>query len=300
LAAVQSEEAETGASSDYDYLLGMGIWSLTTEKISRLRNQIAEKEGQLRELLETTPIEMWERDLDDLTAAWEKMYQDWQEGKATTAGGARKKSATLKTRKSLGKSKKNAQDDSDDEFKPTVAAHKNKPVKEPTEHRKRASKPKPPPSDSDDELSLEKTRKTSKIVDKGKGKQSPKRGFEDLEEGEEVVVVKRPKKANSEKSERKLDTFFGKTSSAAGTSKQSKVKNMQPRSPPKPKKATKAKVTVLESDDDEGDHTVEAAEPKKRSERRAAKAPAKYVEISSDGAGWDGAGDDDESFAMDD
>ena len=34
LAAVHNEEAETGASSDYDYLLSMGIWSLTTEKVS--------------------------------------------------------------------------------------------------------------------------------------------------------------------------------------------------------------------------------------------------------------------------
>jgi hypothetical protein len=32
-AAVESEEAETGASSDYDYLLGMPIWSLTEEKV---------------------------------------------------------------------------------------------------------------------------------------------------------------------------------------------------------------------------------------------------------------------------
>ena len=32
-AAVQDEEAESGASSDFDYLLGMPIWSLTIEKV---------------------------------------------------------------------------------------------------------------------------------------------------------------------------------------------------------------------------------------------------------------------------
>jgi DNA topoisomerase-2 len=32
LAAVHDEEEETGASSDFDYLLSMGIWSLTAEK----------------------------------------------------------------------------------------------------------------------------------------------------------------------------------------------------------------------------------------------------------------------------
>jgi DNA topoisomerase II len=35
-AVVQNEEAETGASSDFDYLLGMPIWSLTTEKVELL------------------------------------------------------------------------------------------------------------------------------------------------------------------------------------------------------------------------------------------------------------------------
>lgn len=29
----EEEEAATGASSDYDYLLGMAIWSLTKEKV---------------------------------------------------------------------------------------------------------------------------------------------------------------------------------------------------------------------------------------------------------------------------
>jgi len=33
-AAVQDEESETGASSDFDYLLGMAIWNLTVEKVS--------------------------------------------------------------------------------------------------------------------------------------------------------------------------------------------------------------------------------------------------------------------------
>jgi DNA topoisomerase II len=35
-AAVQDEEAETGATSDFDYLLGMPIWSLTVEKVITL------------------------------------------------------------------------------------------------------------------------------------------------------------------------------------------------------------------------------------------------------------------------
>ena len=34
---VANEEAETGASSDFDYLLGMAIWSLTKEKVRNSR-----------------------------------------------------------------------------------------------------------------------------------------------------------------------------------------------------------------------------------------------------------------------
>jgi DNA topoisomerase-2 len=33
--ADEAEEATTGGASDYDYLLGMPIWSLTKEKVSR-------------------------------------------------------------------------------------------------------------------------------------------------------------------------------------------------------------------------------------------------------------------------
>jgi DNA topoisomerase-2 len=37
----EAEEKATGASSDYDYLLGMAIWSLTREKVRILRLWLA-------------------------------------------------------------------------------------------------------------------------------------------------------------------------------------------------------------------------------------------------------------------
>lgn len=71
---------------------------------------------------------------------------------------------------------------------------------------------------------------------------------------------------------------------------------MQPRSPPKPKKVSKekGKARGRNASDEDSDAEIIVA-PKKRSPRRAAKVPSKYVEISSEG---DWNGDDDDSFVV--
>ena len=66
----EDEEASTGASSDYDYLLGMAIWSLTREKIEKLLQQAADKEQELMAPLELTPISIWNTDLDEFLSRW--------------------------------------------------------------------------------------------------------------------------------------------------------------------------------------------------------------------------------------
>lgn len=54
------------AAKDYDYLLGMKIWSLTIEMIEHLRNQLKRAEGDLSLLQSTSSQEMWRHDLDAL------------------------------------------------------------------------------------------------------------------------------------------------------------------------------------------------------------------------------------------
>jgi len=123
-----------------------------------------------------------------------------------------------------------------------------------------------------------------------------------MDEPEEGVVVKPSKKAKVEANEPKLETSLEKAQPITTSKKPSKVKGMQPRSPPKPKKTVKPKTMVLDSDESEDDAGTSAAVPvetKKRSPRRAAKTPAKYVEISSEGD-WNGGEDEDESFALED
>jgi DNA topoisomerase-2 len=89
-----AEEAASGTSTDYDYLLGMAIWSLTKEKvciphgrmtlahsyslasslgpqIEKLLQQAADKEKELLALLELTPTQIWNTDLDRFLEEWE-------------------------------------------------------------------------------------------------------------------------------------------------------------------------------------------------------------------------------------
>jgi len=57
--------------ADYDYLLGMPIWSLTKEKVAKLDQQAGDKEKELLVLLEKTPIDLWNVDLDVFLKEWE-------------------------------------------------------------------------------------------------------------------------------------------------------------------------------------------------------------------------------------
>ena len=68
---VTAEEGARGedtdqSSRDYDYLLGMKIWSLTYERIEELKAQLARKEEEFNILYKTEPNTMWLRDLDNL------------------------------------------------------------------------------------------------------------------------------------------------------------------------------------------------------------------------------------------
>ncbi len=70
-----AEDAEPDVNgdslADYDYLLGMPIWSLTKEKIAKLDQQAGDKEKELLVLLEKTPIDLWNVDLDVFLKEWE-------------------------------------------------------------------------------------------------------------------------------------------------------------------------------------------------------------------------------------
>ncbi|PFH34188.1 putative DNA topoisomerase 2 [Besnoitia besnoiti] len=67
------EEIVAGCTAkDYDYLLGMALWSLTLEKVEDLRGEMREKEVELEDLKRTSVQTLWKRDLDALLVALDK------------------------------------------------------------------------------------------------------------------------------------------------------------------------------------------------------------------------------------
>jgi DNA topoisomerase-2 len=53
---------------DFDYLLGMTMWSLTMERKDDLINKKNDKEAELNDLRMKTPGDLWINDLDLLVA----------------------------------------------------------------------------------------------------------------------------------------------------------------------------------------------------------------------------------------
>ena len=61
-------------SGDYNYLLNMSLFSLTSEKVKELQKQKSEKQAELERIRNTSAEEMWIQDLDDLLVEYEKMF----------------------------------------------------------------------------------------------------------------------------------------------------------------------------------------------------------------------------------
>ncbi|ROW16813.1 hypothetical protein VPNG_01567 [Cytospora leucostoma] len=64
------ESNEPGAG-DYDYLLSMPIYSLTSERLERLKKQIAAKKAEHDELEKLDEKDLWCRDLNDFLDEWD-------------------------------------------------------------------------------------------------------------------------------------------------------------------------------------------------------------------------------------
>eukprot|EP00931_Biecheleriopsis_adriatica_P084095 TRINITY_DN5779_c0_g2_i5.p1 TRINITY_DN5779_c0_g2~~TRINITY_DN5779_c0_g2_i5.p1 ORF type:complete len:1403 (-),score=411.44 TRINITY_DN5779_c0_g2_i5:164-4372(-) len=91
--AAADPEAE---KSDYDYLLGMNLWSLTFEKVEELKQQHEQKREELEILRKTTIETMWDRDLEELKKALDdidKLEEEEAEAAANFAAGRKKKDA---------------------------------------------------------------------------------------------------------------------------------------------------------------------------------------------------------------
>ncbi|CAK5279846.1 unnamed protein product [Mycena citricolor] len=306
----ENENLAAGSSntSDYDYLLGMAIYSLTKEKIDKLRKNAGEKEEELLTLLKIAPKEMWNKDLDSFLVEWESFQRLMEEGRFTDAKGRKikKKQTVLRTRKSIG-GKRGGGSDSEDDFRPTKAVVKRKASESKAAPKKRAptkmevdeDEPKPKPKPKGKAAMAKETMKVEDSDDeppKARARAPAKKPLyvDDSDEDE-------PPRANPAAKRKSLDSavdsddepprkkqaavtdFFGKETRKIS-------KSMKPASPPKKKTAPPKK--VVDSDDEDEDDLVVAAGPSRARPARAA--PKKYVEIS------DGEDEGDDSMFVDD
>lgn len=122
----ESEDVLDGDAKDFEYLLGMAIWSLTQERVDKLLRQIGDKEVEVDELIMLTPKDLWNRDLDDFLAEWHFQLGDEKQRKKKRAAVGRRGSAKLGlTGKAAKRKRKGADSDgSDDDF----AVQKKKPA----------------------------------------------------------------------------------------------------------------------------------------------------------------------------
>ncbi|KAF4126793.1 DNA topoisomerase II [Geosmithia morbida] len=66
---------KTGSAGDFDYLLSMPIYSLTLERLEKLRQQIGNKKAEHEDLLALSEKDLWCRDLDEFVDEWEKQMK---------------------------------------------------------------------------------------------------------------------------------------------------------------------------------------------------------------------------------
>ena len=175
----REDDAIDGLSNGYDYLLGMSLWSLTQERVERLRRQIGDKEVEIDALIKLSKEDIWKRDLDDFLEEWRAQINEEAQRRRKVATMGRRTSAKLMTAGGRGrgggkKRKMDADDDPDDEDfvaggskkKATGAGNKKKASGPPpagTLHTfLNKPKPKPPTVDltdsSEDEIIPKKSR----------------------------------------------------------------------------------------------------------------------------------------------
>lgn len=150
-------------ASAYDYLLGMAIWSLTQERVERLRRQIGDKEYEIDELIKLSKEDIWLRDLDDFINEWRYQLSETDRRRRGYEKKGRRTSTKLAMGggKAAGAKKRKAADDSDDDF--VVSKSKKKPAAKKAEpqgglmsflNKKPKTTDKGSDSESDDEFDM--------------------------------------------------------------------------------------------------------------------------------------------------
>lgn len=101
----------------------MPISSLTSERVDRLLKQKSDKQDELNAMLKLSTKDIWNRDLNDLEAAWEDVLEGDRIARSTDLNG-KKKGPTSKFAKANRKRVSDAADGEYQERKPKIAKTK--------------------------------------------------------------------------------------------------------------------------------------------------------------------------------
>ncbi|WRT66491.1 uncharacterized protein IL334_003450 [Kwoniella shivajii] len=281
------DEEDEGMASDFDYLLGMAIWSLTVEKVNKLLAERDSKEAELIELLKLSPQDIWNTDLDNFLGEWQLCLDN----DVLAAKGAKPK-AKGAIKAALKKKKRAAGEDTDDEeddFKPVKAAFK--PRAKPKASSAKPSPAKNPPvkrdstNVSDEDMNVKPPTKkaaTAKPAAKVKAKIETKMDLDGSDD--DIYTIPAPKAAPSTGTALKAKP---KTAIVDSDSDNTPIK---PKAKPAPKKKAVASVPVS----DESDLETLPSKPAAAKGKRAPAAKAKRVKDEAE------SDFDDDSMVVDD
>ncbi|KAJ5174226.1 DNA topoisomerase 2 [Penicillium canariense] len=270
-------------SSSYDYLLGMPMWSLTQERVEKLRHQIGDREMEVDALIKLSKEDIWKKDLDDFINEWRFQLEDEARRLRKVQNMGRRASSKLMTgagRATAASRKRKAAtgDDPDDEdfaapkSKKTAAAKKKEqPVNSLANFLNNTSAKAPTPTidgagDSDDDFDFDMEVLPTKSRGAAKPKPKPKAKEEDHDIDIEDVPANSSSRASAQPAADPMDL----------------VKNEPaPKTKPAAKRGPKPKAKPAE---DSGDDFLEIAKTEASSKNAAsnsrARKPVKYTALS--------------------
>lgn len=102
---------EDGGARDFDYLLGLPIWSLTQERVDKLEEQMLNKKKQLDDFKALSELDLWCADLDEFLAVWYAREQEDREVAKKIRSMGRRVSKKIGAGKSSGRGRVVGDDD---------------------------------------------------------------------------------------------------------------------------------------------------------------------------------------------
>lgn len=260
----EDDDVSAGAR-DYDYLLSMPIWSLTLERLEKLKNQIQAKKAEWEELNALSEKDLWCKDLDDFVDEWEAQLKLEDEVEGNIKRAKRRESLKL----GAGKGRKARKDD--DDYAPAKKTTKVVKPKVEVKSQQRflekfqaKAKPKPTASTvggdgasdefSDDDFAL--LGKKPAVKQEIKEESQPPTSIPDART-KRAVVTKSKYAVDDDESEMDSDDDFmelGKPKASASASASASEAEAEAEAAPKPtKRAAAAKAKPVYADDSESD-----------------------------------------------